>query len=57
MEVKLVSQTKINQSYLEYLMKEASEDSGSDFIKGVQDLEGLIAYIARVSSSNQKNPS
>lgn len=56
MEVNLVSQTKINQAYLEKLMKEASQD-GVDFIQNVQDLEGLIAYIARVSSSNQKNPS
>lgn len=38
-------------------MKEATETDGIDFIKNVQDLEGLIAYIARVSSSNQKNPS
>ncbi len=57
MEVKLVSKTKIDKEYLEYLMGEARDSSEIDFIKGVQDLEGLIAYIARVSSSNQKNPS
>lgn len=54
MEVKLISKTKIDQSYLEHLMKEAQD---GEFIQGVQDLEGLVAYIARVSSSNQKNPS
>lgn len=31
-------------------------DESFDFIANIQDLEGLIAYIARVSSSNQKNP-
>lgn len=56
MEVRLVSKTKIDQSYLELLMKEANAE-GIKFIQNVQDLEGLIAYIARVSSSNQKNPS
>lgn len=56
MDVKLISKTKIDQGYLEKLMTEA-KDGDFDFIKGVQDLEGLIAYIARVSSSNQKNPS
>ena len=56
MEVRLVSQTKIDQDYLENLMKEAQQGD-IEFIKGVQDLEGLIAYTARVSSTNQKNPS
>lgn len=56
MEVNIVAQTKINQSYLERLMKEAQQGD-LEFIKGIQDLEGLIAYVARVSSSNQKNPS
>lgn len=55
MEVKLISKTKIDQGYLETLMKEAKEGD-AEFIKGVQDLEGLIAYIARVSSSDQTNP-
>lgn len=55
MNVRLVSQTKIDKDYLEFLMKEA-QTKNLDFIKGVQDLEGLMAYTARVSSSNQKNP-
>jgi thymidylate synthase (FAD) len=55
MEVNLVSETKIDQMYLEKLMKEA-QTGDSKFINNVQDLEGLIAYIARVSSSKQKNP-
>ena len=57
MEVRLVSETKIDQSYLMKLMTECEVgDDSFDFISNVQDLEGLIAYIARVSSSNQKNP-
>jgi thymidylate synthase (FAD) len=56
MEVKLVSQTKIDQSYIEKLMQEVSADEIT-FVQNVQTLEGLIAYIARVSSSDQKNPS
>jgi len=54
MEVKLISKTKIDQSYLEELMKEATPED-LPFIKNIQNLEGLIAYTARVSSSNQKN--
>jgi thymidylate synthase (FAD) len=55
-KVKMVSQTKIDQSYIEKLMLEASSDQELPFIQNVQSLEGLIAYIARVSSSDQKNP-
>lgn len=54
MKVKLVSKTKIEQSYLNDLIKEALEDD-IEFIKNIQDAEGLMSYIARVSSSNQKN--
>lgn len=56
MHIKLVSKTVIDESYLEQLMKEATEDN-LDFVKNVQDTEGLMAYIARVSSSDQKNAS
>jgi len=56
MRVRLVSKTEIDQEYLEDLMKEATEDN-IEFVKNVQNTEGLIAYIARVSSSDQKNPS
>lgn len=56
MEVKLIAQTKIDQEYLEDLMALA-EDDELDFIDNMQTLEGLIAYVARVSSSKQKNPS
>lgn len=56
MRVRLVSKTEIDQEYLEDLMKEASEEN-IEFVKNVQNTEGLIAYIARVSSSDQKNPS
>jgi thymidylate synthase (FAD) len=57
MEVKLVSQTKIDQGYIEKLILEASSLDDAPFIQSVQSLEGLIAYVARVSSSDQKNPS
>jgi thymidylate synthase (FAD) len=56
MEVRLVSVSKIDSDYLEYLMKETAGTQEFDFIKNIQDVEGLIAYIARVSSPNQKNP-
>lgn len=55
MEVKLIAQTQINQTYLEELIAQAQE-SDLEFIESVQSLEGLIAYVARVSSSKQKNP-
>jgi thymidylate synthase (FAD) len=57
MEVRLVSQTKIDESYIEKLIQEVSSTDEFPFIQNVQTLEGLIAYIARVSSSDQKNPS
>ena len=37
-------------------MKEATEEN-KEFVSNVQDPEGLIAYVARVSSTKQKNPS
>lgn len=57
MNVRLVSSTNIDQSYLEHLMKSVQETDEIDFIKNIQGPEGLIAYIARVSSTKQKNPS
>jgi thymidylate synthase (FAD) len=60
MEVNLVSKTHIDQQYLQLLALQSSggdEQKRLDFLNSVQDLEGLIAYIARVSSSNQTNPS
>jgi thymidylate synthase (FAD) len=56
MRVRLVSKTEIDEDYLQELMKEATEDN-LEFVKNIQNTEGLIAYIARVSSSDQKNPS
>lgn len=55
MDVKLVSVSKIDEDYLYYLMKESSSSDCMDFIKNIQDIEGLIAYMARVSSPNQMN--
>lgn len=58
MKVKMVSKTNIDEDYLTHLMKEISnEQDGLEFINNVQDLEGLIAYVARVSSEKQDNPS
>lgn len=56
MEVKLISQTRIDKTYLEELLAKASDDD-MEFIDNIQNLEGLIAYVARVSSSRQDNPS
>jgi thymidylate synthase (FAD) len=56
MQVRLVSQTKIDQSYVEKLIAETLSADELPFIQSVQTLEGLVAYIARVSSSDQKNP-
>jgi thymidylate synthase (FAD) len=55
MQVRIVSKTEIDQKYLEYLMKSATDDNDIKFINSVQNPEGLIAYVARVSSSNQTN--
>lgn len=56
MKVRLVSSTKINENYLHHLMKEVTDESGFDFISNIKDPEGLIAYVARVSSTKQDNP-
>lgn len=56
MKVKLVSNTQINDDYLFHLMKEVSNKEEINFIKNIKDPESLIAYIARVSSTKQKNP-
>jgi thymidylate synthase (FAD) len=57
-DVKLVSKTNIDQTYLNHLMIQCTEENGGfDFIKNVQGPEGLMAYVARVSSNKQDNPS
>jgi thymidylate synthase (FAD) len=56
MQVRLVSKTEISQEYLEYMMKSVKEGD-EEFIANIQNPEGLIAYIARVSSPDQKNTS
>jgi len=55
MQVKLVAHTKIDDSYLDHLL--SSVDTTDPFMNNVKSLEGLVAYMARVSSSDQKNPS
>lgn len=56
MYIKLVSKTIINEDYLHHLMKSVKNQDGIDFINNIKDSEGLIAYIARVSSTKQDNP-
>lgn len=56
MQVRLVSNTHINEDYLHHLMTSVKDQDDFDFINNVKGPEGLIAYIARVSSAKQKNP-
>lgn len=56
MNVRLVSNTHIDEGYLQHLMKSVAAEGGADFIQNIQGPEGLIAYIARVSSAKQDNP-
>lgn len=56
MDVKLVSKTNIDETYLTHLISQAT-DENAEFLQNVQGPEGLIAYIARVSSTKQDNPS
>jgi thymidylate synthase (FAD) len=54
MQARLISKTVVDKDYLLELMKEAKEGD-EDFITNVQSSEALMAYIARVSSADQKN--
>lgn len=56
MDVRLVSNTMINEEYLHHLMTQVTNQEGIDFINNIQGTEGLIAYVARVSSTKQNNP-
>ena len=56
MQVDLVSKTNIDEAYLTKLIAEATEGN-EEFLENIQGPEGLIAYIARVSSTKQDNPS
>jgi len=55
MQVRIVSKTEIDQTYLEHLMKGAVDEDDIKFINNVQSPEGLMAYVARVSSPDQTN--
>lgn len=55
MEVRLVSKTNIDETYLTHLIEQATADN-QEFIENVQGPEGLMAYVARVSSSKQDSP-
>jgi len=57
MYVRMIAHTKIDRSYINHLILTASSLEEGQFIQNVQSLEGLMAYMARVSSSDQKNPS
>jgi thymidylate synthase ThyX len=54
MKTRLVSKTTVDSSYVKHLLEEIGVPE--EFEDVLQDPEGLIAYIARVSSSNQTNP-
>jgi thymidylate synthase (FAD) len=60
-KVKLVSATQVEQEYVDHLAKEMV-DAGFDgkdvtkFLIAIGKPEGLMTYVARVSSPNQTNP-
>jgi thymidylate synthase (FAD) len=53
MKVRFVSMTQVDPQYL----RETLVEAGEEFAEVLKDSEGLMAYIARVSSPNQTNPS
>jgi len=53
MKVRLVSKTVVDPKYVRYLLEEANVPA--EFKSIIENPEGLIAYIARVSSPNQSN--
>jgi len=53
MKIRLVSKTTVDPSYVKYLLEEIGVPE--EFKDVIEEPEGLIAYIARVSSSNQAN--
>ena len=53
MKVKLIAKTQIDDSFLNELIKDGED---GEFIKSIQEPEGLAAYCARVSSPTQTNP-
>jgi len=54
LEVKLVSITAIDKNYVKHLLENIGVPEEYEEI--IRNPEGLIAYIARVSSPNQTNP-
>lgn len=54
MKVQLVSKTAVEPDYAAHLL--AQEDVPEEFADVLASPEGLMAYIARVSSPNQTNP-
>jgi thymidylate synthase (FAD) len=52
MRVRFVSMTQVDPEYLREVLAEA----GPEFAEVLQSAEGLMAYVARVSSPNQTNP-
>lgn len=57
MKVKLVATTNIEEDYIHHLMSvHGSESTAKEFMANVNKPEGLMMYIARVSSPKQSNP-
>ena len=54
--VRLVSSTQIDDAYIQYLIEQISEQQDQEEIKKLlNNKEGLMAYVARVSSSDPLN--
>jgi thymidylate synthase (FAD) len=56
MKVRLVSKTQVDPDYAQEILSELSEELREEFKDVINNPEGLMAYIARVSSPNQTNP-
>lgn len=54
-EVRLVSTTQVDEEYIDYLVNELPEKDQEEIKNLLNNKEGLMAYVARVSSSDQLN--
>lgn len=54
-EVRLVSSTQIDEEYIDYLVSQLPQEKQSEVRSLLNNKEGLMAYVARVSSSDPLN--
>jgi thymidylate synthase (FAD) len=54
-EVRLVSSTQVDDEYIDYLVSQLPQDKQDEVKKLLNNKEGLMAYVARVSSSDPLN--